>query len=78
MIPSWISCTHAIAYHHSVFDAILQGVPDNAVDVALWARTNLAIDNFYKMGLRVSSYLAWPIVATQSSILATETREFED
>jgi hypothetical protein len=78
VIPGWISCTHAIAYHRSVFDAILEGVPDSAVDVALWARTHLAIDNYYRVSLRASSYLTWPIVATQSSILPQEKREFED
>jgi hypothetical protein len=77
-IPGWISCTHAIAYHRSVYDAILDAVPDNAVDIALWLRTNVAIDKFYNQTLAASSYLTWPVIASQWSIMEEEVSEFED
>jgi hypothetical protein len=77
-IPGWISCTHAIAYHRSVYDAILEAVPDNAVDIALWLRTNVAIDKFYNQTLGASSYLTWPVIASQWSIMEEEVSEFED
>ncbi len=78
LIPGRITCTHAIAYHHSVYDAILDAVPENPVDVALWIREHLAIDQFYTMSLGASSLLTWPVIATQSSILGEETGVFED
>jgi hypothetical protein len=78
VIPDSITCTHAIAYHHTVYDAILNAVPANATDVALWARTHLAVDQFYTYSLRASSYLTWPVISTQSSILGSEERVFDD
>ena len=77
-IPDMITCTHAIAYHHSVYDAILKAVPDNAIDVARWLLRQRGIDQFYTLELGVSSYLTNPVIATQSSILASEEREFEE
>jgi hypothetical protein len=78
LIPGRITCTHAIAYHHSVYDAILDAVPESPVDVALWIRQHLAIDQFYTARLGASSLLTWPVIATQSSILEEETGVFED
>src|SRR5579871_15007 len=77
-VPGWITCTHAIAYHRSVYHRILEAVPDNAVDVALWLRDNLAIDKFYNSTLGALSFLTWPVIVTQSSILSAELRPFED
>ena len=78
MVPGQITCTHAIAYHHTVYDAILNAVPDNAVDVALWARTHLAIDQFYNLSLRASRFVTCPVIATQDSILPQESRVFDE
>jgi hypothetical protein len=78
VIPSRITCTHAIAYHHSVYDAILDAIPESAVGVALWIREHLAIDQFYTASLGAASLLTWPVIATQSSILEAETGVFED
>jgi hypothetical protein len=76
--PGLISCTHAIAYHHTVYDAILNAVPENAVDLAMWVRTHLAIDQFYTRSLKPSSFLTWPVIATQESILCEEVRVFDN
>jgi hypothetical protein len=77
-IPAQISCTHAIAYHHTVYDAILNAVPDNAIDVALWVRTHLAIDQFYTYSLRPLSFLTCPVIAAQENMMSEETRLFDD
>jgi hypothetical protein len=77
VIPGWITCTHAIAYHHSAYDAILESVPDNAADVAIWNRKYEAIDKFYNVKFCDSAFLIWPVIATQSSILPAEQRAFE-
>jgi hypothetical protein len=78
LIPRQITCTHAIAYHHSVYDAILQAVPDDAVEVAVWASKELAIDQFYTSSLHVSCFLTNPVIATQGSIIIEEKRVFDD
>ena len=72
MTPTVITCTHAIAYHHSVYDAILGAVPDNAPDVALWLLSNYAIDQFYTFFLPAARFLTWPVIATQDTILDEE------
>ena len=77
-IPTLITCTHAIAYHHSVYDAILNAVPESAADVAVWVGRYLAIDQFYTQHLEVSRFITCPVIATQDSILADETRAFDD
>jgi hypothetical protein len=77
-IPTLITCTHAIAYHHTVYDAILNAVPDNAIDVALWVRTHLAIDQFYTFSLRPLSFLTCPVIAAQENMMSEETRVFDD
>jgi hypothetical protein len=78
VIPGWITCTHAIAYHHSAYDAILESVPDTAADVAIWNRKHEAIDKFYNVRFSDSAFLIWPVIATQSSILPAEVRRFEE
>ena len=77
-IPTLITCTHAIAYHHSVYDAILSAVPESPADVAVWVGQYLAIDQFYTQHLNVSRFITCPVIATQDSILAAETRPFDD
>jgi hypothetical protein len=78
VVPERITCTHAIAYHHTVYDAILNAVPDNATDVALWTSTHLAIDQFYTRTLRPTSFLTWPVIAAQEVLLDLETGVFDD
>jgi GR25 family glycosyltransferase involved in LPS biosynthesis len=77
LIPEWITCTHAIAYHHTVYDAILNAVPEDVVDAALWIRAHLAIDQFYTTKMGVKSFLTQPVIAAQECLLDQESREFE-
>jgi hypothetical protein len=78
VIPAQITCTHAITYHRSVYDQILAAVPDNAIDVARWLTKQRGIDQFYTLELGASTYLTNPVIATQSSILPAEDRQFEE
>ncbi len=48
------------------------------MDAALWIRTHSAIDKFYNSNLGAASFLTWPVIATQSTILLEESREFDD
>jgi len=78
VIPAQITRTHAIAYHHTIYDAILNAVPDTAADVAVWTRAHLAIDQFYTASLPASRFMVYPVIATQDSIRASETRVFDE
>lgn len=75
---SLLTCTHAIAYHHSVYDAILDAIPDDPIDVALWAREHAAIDQYLANTFGDDLFLTHPVIASQSSIMEAEGRAFED
>ena len=51
---------------------------DNAVDVALWLRGNLAIDQFYAFGLEASLFLVEPVIASQHNLFGREARIFDE
>ena len=75
--PVSTTCTQSLIYHRSVYDRILDAVPDKAVDVALWLRHNLAIDQFYAYSLDASLFLMEPVIATQPILFDRETCEFD-
>jgi glycosyl transferase family 2/glycosyl transferase family 25 len=73
-----ITCTHAVAYHESVYERVLEAVPDDPVDSAIWANSHLAIDQYYAFKLDAVRLITCPVIATQDSILSAETRSFDD
>src|SRR5262249_30653827 len=75
-IPKGLTCTHAIAYHESIYDQILSDVPDTATGVALWLRKEAAIDQYFTR-LDSLKFLTKPVVASQPSILPAERRSFD-
>lgn len=76
--PKATTCTQSLVYHRSVYDRILKAVPDNAVDVALWLRDNVAIDQFYAFRLDASFFLVEPVIASQPNLFQRETRTFDE
>jgi hypothetical protein len=77
-IPQGVTCTHAIAYRDSIYDRILAEVPQTPSRVALWLRKERGIDQYFMRSLAGLHLITSPIVATQGSILAQETRDFEE
>ena len=75
-VANRVTCTHAIAYHCSVYDLILDAVPATAIDVALWVHSEQAIDQFFNR-LPATRLLTWPVIATQTSIIEDEIRVFD-
>ena len=71
------TCTHAIAYHSSVYERILAEIPETPSRVALWLRKNHGIDQYLARRFDGSHLIVSPIVASQGSILGEETRDFE-
>jgi hypothetical protein len=76
--PKATTCLQSLVYHRSVYDRILDAVPDNAVDVALWLRDNVAIDQFFAFGLDACLLLMEPVIATQPNLMDRETRQFDE
>ena len=77
-IPDPIPSTHAIAYHHSIFETILNAVPDNATDVALWLREHQTIDRFYAVNLQAASTLTSPAIVTAAGCFGETAYPFDD
>jgi glycosyltransferase involved in cell wall biosynthesis len=77
-VPHGLTCTHAIAYNHTIYDRILSDVPATASGVALWCRKHFAIDAYYSNSLDGLHLLTCPVIATQKSLLRQETRAFDD
>jgi SAM-dependent methyltransferase len=67
-----------VAYNHTIYDRILADVPDSPAEVVPWLRAHAAIDQYYASVLAAFQLVTRPVIATQSSILATERRTFED
>jgi len=70
--PHGLTCTHAIAYHESIFDRILSDVPATPSAVALWLRQHRGIDQYYARSLDGLHLVTIPVIATQASILGQE------
>lgn len=65
-----LTCTHAIAYHQSVYRQILDEVPDNEIDMPGWLKKNYAIDQYL---CRIDSrYLIFPKPFSQPGLVANE------
>ncbi len=75
-IPKGVTCTHAIAYHHSVFDRILPDIPASPSGVALWLRKYRGIDQYLANQLDGEHLITSPVIASQTSILGQESRSF--
>jgi GR25 family glycosyltransferase involved in LPS biosynthesis len=70
-----VTCTHAVAYHHSVYDRILRDVPADAAGMERWLATHRGIDQYYAFTLTEDKYLLSPVIATQPNILPMESEE---
>ncbi len=71
-----LTCTHAIAYHESIFERILADIPATPSAVALWLREHAGIDQYYAHSLGGTHLLTSPPIASQASILSQENRAF--
>jgi GR25 family glycosyltransferase involved in LPS biosynthesis len=76
-VPHGITCTHGIAYNETIFERILTDVPDTPTGVALWLKKYWGIDQYYARELDGFSLITSPVIATQGSILAQESRNFD-
>ncbi len=68
-----LTCTHALAYHHTIFSKILSDLPDDIPSMQRWLETEHGIDQYLRYIDR--RFLAEPVVASQPSILEQEDRK---
>ena len=66
-----LTCTHAIAYHHRVYEKILMDIPDNLIDMDPWMRAHAAIDQYLTAQIP-DGYLAYPTLSAQPQTLQWE------
>ena len=69
--PTRLTTTHAVAYHHSVYDVLLADIPDNTEALKEWVKDNAAIDQ-YLLRHQAHSFVVRPVLATQPSLLPVE------
>jgi hypothetical protein len=68
-----VTCTHAVAYHRSVYERILGDVPPDAPGMERWLATHRGIDQYYAFTLTEDKFLLSPVIATQESIAPMES-----
>ncbi len=73
-----VTCTHAVAYHRSVYDRILREVPGDAGTMEAWLGTHRGIDQYYAVSIAREKYLLSPAIATQPNIVPMESREVRE
>jgi hypothetical protein len=72
-----VTCLHAVAYHHTAFDRILAEVPADLPGMEAWLHTHRGIDQYFAFHHSEGKYLLSPVIATQPSILASETADVQ-
>ncbi len=74
--PQGMTCAHALAYHFSFYEKLLNDLPAAIEDMQEWVKTHAAIDKYLpkQQGLVVMSQ----VVATQATILKEEDEWMRD
>ncbi|MCP4997856.1 MAG: glycosyltransferase [Hyphomicrobiales bacterium] len=65
-----ITCIHAIAYNHSVFDRLLADIPGDIDGMSAWLQTHLGIDQYFA-GLNAKMLVTRPMLSMQRELLPT-------
>jgi len=71
-----LTCSHAVAYHHSIYRRILDDLPGDIEAMRAWISNHCAIDQ-YLQGLE-GRYAAFPVVSSQPSLLPQEDAAHRD
>ena len=72
-----VTCTHAVAYGHSIYDRILAEAPADPCRMEQWLRTHHGIDQYYAFSVAEGKYLLSPVIATQPNIVPSESEEVQ-
>jgi len=78
-VPELLTCSHAVAYHHTIYDQILSDVPPTAPELTGWRTRHRGIDQYLNGMLKERRrYLTAPVLATQPGILGQEDPRYRD
>ena len=69
-----LTCTHAVAYNHTIFDRLLAELPADLDGMTNWIGAKLAIDQYLAVA-EARKLLTKPVLATQPPILQQEKNE---
>ena len=70
-----VTCAHAVAYHHSIYDQILNEVPPSPAAMEEWLKKHHGIDQYYAFSLTEGKFLLSPVIATQANIVPMENED---
>lgn len=73
-----ICCSFAVAYHRSVFDRILDEIPENPAEAAIWLQQWERLDRYHLHAARFEGqhFTARPVVAAKRSQIAAGQHSF--
>jgi hypothetical protein len=78
-VPSLLTCTHAVAYHHGVFEPLLSALPATVSEMTSWVVDNLAIDQYLLTKIADwRCFVTAPALASQQTILDQEDVTYRD
>jgi hypothetical protein len=66
VIPTGCTCTHGIAYNESIYDMILEQLPNNIENMVTWAKKHAAIDQWLMYHIQNQGELKTPMGAYRS------------
>lgn len=72
-----MSCTHAVAYHHTIYDRILADLPTDEGAMTTWLQDHAGIDQ-YLAYLDIDKYITRPALATQPFLASKEDPTYRD
>lgn len=73
---SLLTCTHAVAYNHTVFDRLLREIPADIPSMQAWVAQHAAIDQYLNVIER--RFITWPVLSTQPGLLPQEHPDYRD
>ena len=73
-----VTCAHAVAYHQSIYDRILEDAPTDVASMEDWLKIHHGIDQYYASCLPERKFLVAPVVATQRAILPLESPDMRE
>ncbi len=76
LIARGITCTHALAYNSTVYDKILNDIPDKIEETSQWTRKHRGIDQYLRSFSL--SLLTSPAVASQQELLPQEEEQYRN
>jgi hypothetical protein len=72
-----VTCLHAVAYRRTIYDRILGDVPSDLAAMEAWLRVHHGVDQYFAFHHDEGKYLISPVIATQQSILASESSDVQ-